>query len=213
MADNGGGSGKGRWPDMRSLRWPPEGVEARPAEPGASEAAAIPPFELAPDPRGTGAVVAVPIPETPPEIECLGDFPGAPVTAESRVPPPEATPAPAPVASAVPVPSAAADGPCQAALIVSELRALRGAVEALSVAITGIGGAGVRAAPGTGVVPVRAVSDHQARTEIQEYFLRHSGETLYPAQIADALNLPVLKVAELCEGLALRGQVSRNLVS
>ena len=70
-----------------------------------------------------------------------------------------------------------------------------------------LGGGNARA------VPVRMVSDHQARAEIQEYFLRHQSETVYPAQIADALNLPVLKVAELCESLAARGQVIRNSVS
>ncbi len=217
MAEKGGSSGKGRWPDMRSLRWPPEGVEVTPGGTGSAGAPVIPPFELAPDPRGTGAVIAVPIPEVPPEIVTLSEsLAGPPVAAVASSPEgggqasvPDSVVAPAPVV---------AEGACQAVLIVSELRALRGAVEALTAAIAGISGAGVggagpRPATGTGVVPVRVVSDHQARAEIQEYFLRHQGETLYPAQLADALNLPVLKVAELCEALALRGQISRNLVS
>ena len=87
MADKGGGAGKGHWPDMRSLRWPPEGVEAVPSRVGASGEPVIPPFELAPDPRGTGAVVAVPIPERPPEIVVLGEVPKAEVVAASSEPP------------------------------------------------------------------------------------------------------------------------------
>ncbi len=224
MADKGGSSGKGPWPDMRSLRWPPEGVEAVPKGAGASNEPIIPPFELAPDPRGTGGVVAVPIPERPLEVVTVNETPPLP-PAVATLPTPEiaadtsfpdaAVPASLPHGAAVAAeaPGAAVDGSCQAGLIVAELRALRSAVEALTAAITGMGVSRPRTAPGTGVVPVRVVSDHQARAEIQEYFLRHQGETLYPAQIADALNLPVLKVAELCEALALRGRISRNPVS
>ncbi len=210
----GGASGKGQWPDMRSLRWPPEGVEAKPDAAGGEGPGPIPPFELAPDPDGTGTLVAVPVPERPPVIE-VAALPESPALS----PAPTLAPAsrvqePTPVKSAPAETPVGPDGACQASLIVAELRALRGAVEALTAAIVGTGaGGGVRVAPGTGIVPVRTLSDHQARAEIQEYFLRHQGETLYPAQIADALNLPVLKVAELCETLALRGQISRNLVS
>ncbi len=218
MADKGGGAGKGHWPDMRSLRWPPEGVEAVPSGTKASGEPMVPPFELAPDPRGTGAVVAVPIPERPPEIVVLGDAPRAEAVAASSERPVQAALAEVAEDSTAAVQGGSIDGggdgvsPRQAALILSELQALRGAVEALTAAIQGKGGVALGGGNAR-AVPVRMVSDHQARAEIQEYFLRHQSETVYPAQIADALNLPVLKVAELCESLAARGQVIRNSVS
>ena len=205
MAGNrSGAAGKGRWPDMRSLRWPPVGVEAKSSAVG-EEPEAIPPFELVPEAGGGGPVavagceaVAEPLMAAAPTAPS-GTKKGGTMSAKVEA-----------------APMGVAEGGCQGALIVEEVRALRRAVEALTKAIAGLGGAagaatgGVRTAPGAGVVPVRSVSDHQARHEIQEYFLRHQGETLYPAQIADALNLPVLKVAELCETLAMRGQVNRN---
>lgn len=169
MAENqGGASGKRGWPDARALGWPPEGVEAKPAP-----ADAVPPFELAPDPGGSGALVAVAVDQPPPAVE---------------------------------PPAESAAGPDA---VLQELRALRQTVAALSAEVKALRDSGARPAGANGLVPARGVSDQQAGREIQEYFLRHPGETLYPAQIADALGLPVVKVAELCEALARRGQLGR----
>lgn len=172
----GAAAGKKGWPDARSLGWPPEGVEAKPAAEGGDPA--VTPFELAPDPGGSGTMVAV----------AVGKAPEAP--------------------------AAAAVGAETVARILEELGELRRAVEALSAEFRSLReSAGARGAPAGALVPARIVSDNQARQEIQEYFLRHSGQTLFPAQIAEALDLPVLKVAELCESLALRGAVRRDAAS
>lgn len=172
MSDNqGGAAGKRGWPDARALGWPPEGVESKPAA-----ADAVPPFELAPDPAGSGGLIPIALDAPPPVVEAGVD--------------------------------SGADG---SAAVLQELRTLRRMVETLSAEVKALrDSGGPRPASGFGLVPARGVSDQQARQDIQEYFLRHQGETLYPAQIADALDLPVLKVAELCEALALRGQLNRN---
>ena len=164
---------------MRSLGWPPEGVESKPPAEGAA-AVPVTPFELAPDPGGSGALVAVEVEQPPRLVEVLPE-PAAP-------------------------PAAVAEG--DGAQILKELRSLRQAVDALTVAVRSLGDSG--AARATGAVAARHLSDQQARQEIQEYFLRHQNQTLFPAQIADALGLPLLKVAELCEAMATRGQISRD---
>ncbi len=194
MTDNEGGAADKRgWPDMRSLRWPPEGVELDP-EAKAKADEMVPPVEFAADPGGSGTFVAVPVPERPRVVETLGGPPAEAVVVE---------------------PEAAAPDPAhQGALILAELRSLRQAVEALSGTVRALsdsgrgGGGGAR---GGAAGPARSISDHQGRQEIQEYFLNHAGRTVYPKEIAEALNLPVLKVAELCETMALRGQISRTL--
>ena len=210
MAQTGGGaSGKRAWPDMRSLGWPPEGYEPKPGEsaedhpPGPAEAGgaaepageAIPPFELAPDPGGSGGLVAVPVPEPPRLITTLEQPTAGPSATEA-----------VDAAGAEPSPEA---GDRDAAIL-AELRGLRRAVDALAAAVRGLGEAGVRPAVAAATLPARQLPDHQALQEIQDYFLTHPGETLYPAQIAHALGLPALRVAELCEALAGRGQLARS---
>ncbi len=175
MADNeGGGADKRGWPDMRALRWPPEGVELDPeAKPKPDDLP--PPVEFAADPGGSGTLVAVPVGE--------------------RIP-------------------AVAEPASEGERILAELRSLRQAVESLAGTVRTLsdsGRAGGGGGGGGSSGPARCISDHQGRQEIQEYFLNHAGRTVYPKEIADALNLPVLKVAELCEAMALRGQISRNL--
>lgn len=183
MTDNEGAAADKRgWPDMRSLRWPPEGVELDP-EAKAKPDELVPPVEFAADPAGSGAFVAVPVNGRPPVAE--------------------------PAAAEVP-----ADPAERAALILTELRSLRQAVETLAGTVRALTDSGRVGGSGGGTGssgPARCISDHQGRQEIQEYFLNHAGRTVYPKEIADALNLPVLKVAELCETMALRGQISRNL--
>ncbi|MEI6557078.1 MAG: hypothetical protein WCO00_01625 [Rhodospirillaceae bacterium] len=191
MADNEHGAADKRgWPDMRTLRWPPEGIEVDP-EAKATPVAVVPPVEFAADPAGSGAFVPVPVPD---RLR----------TPETVVAPPAETP---PADGAIAVVGAEAQG----ALILSEVRSLRQAVDALTATVRALSDSGRVGAGGGGGGPARSVSDHQGRQEIQEYFMRHPGRTVYPKEIADALNLPVLKVAELCEALAQRGQISRNL--
>ena len=172
MTDNEGAAvDKRGWPDMRALRWPPEGLEVDPEAKKADEL--VPPVEFSADVAASGAFVAVPVAEAE---------------------------------------SAATDVANQGALIVAELRSLRRAVELLSGTVKALSDSGrVGGGGGGGSGPARCISDHQGRQEIQEYFLTHAGRTVYPKEIAEALNLPVLKVAELCETMALRGQISRTL--
>jgi hypothetical protein len=211
VTDQDGGSGKGKWPEMRSLGWPPEGIEPKPADENTGEAAgagggadSITPFELAPDPAGSGALVVVPVSQPTPETD--GE------AAADVAPEPE--PEPTQTDSASATANATGHG-CAAALVVEEVRALRRAVDDLTAAIRGL--SHPSAAQPSPVVHAgdvtRSITDAQARQDIQEYFMRNLGQTLYPAQVADALNLPLLKVAELCETLAVRGQISRNTVS
>ena len=170
MTDNEGAAADKRgWPDMRALRWPPEGLEVDPEARKADEM--VPPVEFSADAAASGAFVAVPVAEAE---------------------------------------SAAADVANQGALIIAELRSLRRAVELLCGTVKALSDSG-RVGGGGGSGPARSISDHQGRQEIQEYFLTHAGRTVYPKEIAEALNLPVLKVAELCETMALRGQISRTL--
>ena len=165
MTDKEGGADERRaWPDMRSLRWPPEGVELAP-EAKSRPDDVPPPVEFAADPAGSGELMAVPVGGLPPESAGEGER------------------------------------------ILAEVRALRLAVDGLARTVRALTESGRVGAPGG---PQRSISDHQGRQEIQEYFLKHPGRTVYPKEIAEALNLPVLKVAELCEMLALRGQLSRN---
>ncbi len=175
---DGGAADKRGWPDMRSLRWPPEGVELDP-EAKANSGELVPPVEFAADPAGSGMFVAVPV--------------GAAAVAEAEA-------------------ETEVDAAGVGAVILTELRALRKAVEDLSGlvrALSDSGRVGVSAKGGASG-PTRSISDHQGRQEIQEYFLNHAGCTVYPKEIAEALNLPVLKVAELCETMALRGQIART---
>ena len=61
MTDNeGGAADKRTWPDMRSLRWPPEGVEHDPEVKVKTEDMP-PPVEFAADPTGSGELVPVPV--------------------------------------------------------------------------------------------------------------------------------------------------------
>ena len=175
----GGAADKRGWPDMRSLRWPPEGLEVDPeAKAGAGEL--VPPVEFAADPAGSGAFVPVAAAERSLVVEA-------------------------------PAEGGAVDPAHQGALILSELRSLRQAVEALAGTVRALSDSGRVGAGGGASGPARCISDHQGRQEIQEYFLNHAGRTVYPKDIAEAINLPVLKVAELCETMALRGQISRSL--
>ena len=168
MTDNeGGAADKRTWPDMRSLRWPPEGVEHDPEVKVKTEDMP-PPVEFAADPTGSGELVPVPVGGSPPE--------------------------PAP----------------EGERILAELRSLRKAVDGLAGMLRGLADSGRIGGGGGASGPARSVSDHQGRQEIQEYFLSHPGRTVYPKEIAEALNLPVLKVAELCEAMAQRGQISRT---
>ncbi|MEI8394071.1 MAG: hypothetical protein WCF85_05000 [Rhodospirillaceae bacterium] len=193
------GTGKGPWPDTRSLRWPPEGIEAKSASKSKAETEPVVPFELAPAPDGSGVLVATPLLEVPnPEWSPPESTTAAAVVEEPPLPEP------------APEPAIATDGSCQAAQILAELRSLRKAVEELTVTVKKLGDSGAKPANLPVPVPTRAPSDHMARQAIREYFLRHQGETIYPAQIAEALRLPILKVAELCENLAQRGQLSRD---
>lgn len=174
--------GKGHWPDMRSLGWPPDGVEttAKAKAPGAGVVdSPIQPFELAADPGGKGGLVVVPVPESP----TRNDYPPAQDDLESRS------------VNGI----ASASGGCQAMAILQEVRALRLSVESLTATVKALtlpaeARAGEMRA-GETRASLRNISDLTARQEIQEYFMHHQGKTIFPAEIAEALHLPVLKVA------------------
>ncbi len=178
MTDNEAGSADKRgWPDMRTLRWPPEGVEGTPLSKARADAL-VSPVEFTADPERSGMFVAV-------------------SGTENTVMEPEPEPIPADPAE-------------QGVLILNELRTLRKAVDTLTGIVRTLSSSN-RIGGGGNVGPARCISDHQGRQEIQEYFLNHADRTVYPKEIAEALNLPVLKVAELCETMALRGQINRTL--
>ncbi|CAK0763345.1 hypothetical protein WCLP8_3570003 [uncultured Gammaproteobacteria bacterium] len=97
--------------------------------------------------------------------------------------------------------------------LAGELAGLRQAVGELTAAVRDLVARGpVAAVPTVAMVPVVAdrMTEEQARTEIREYFLTHRDETIYPEQIAKALNLRLLQVMDICESLAGGGLLHRQ---
>ena len=60
------------------------------------------------------------------------------------------------------------------------------------------------------VIELRDISREQAKTEVTKYFKDHHGETVYPSDIAEALNLSYLIIEEIIEELENEGQVGRT---
>lgn len=216
-----GQKGKRQWPEMRSLRWPPDATDA------GEGAATVTPFEVVPDPSGSGRMIVTPVQsnrqsqESDPEE--YSEATDGPEGEDGDMADAEGT-------------EAGATGPgeprsADAAALIREMRALRRSIETLTSALAVVGSA-APTRPGSGgsspganagslvttgsalrsaLVPVRDIPDTQAMEEIQNYFLHHQGETIFPAAIADTLGLPLLKVAKLCEILATSGRLSRTL--
>ncbi|MBI1206030.1 MAG: hypothetical protein GC191_01940 [Azospirillum sp.] len=115
-----------------------------------------------------------------------------------------------------PKPAAMPDAVAALALVAAELRDLRGAVETLTTALRELPQApvpGIASAPLATVPPrmvQRRLTDDEARQEIRAFFLKNRGGTLYPDQIAQALNLEIGRVADLCEALAGEGLLERD---
>ena len=59
-----------------------------------------------------------------------------------------------------------------------------------------------------GAVSTRAISDDDARKEIKGYFEELHGETIYPSDIADALNLEYEMVVRLIQELCDAGEIA-----
>jgi regulator of replication initiation timing len=60
------------------------------------------------------------------------------------------------------------------------------------------------------VVDCREISHEQAKKEVDSFFSDHSGETIYPSDVADALNLSYLLVEEIIEELEDEGKIRRS---
>jgi len=59
-------------------------------------------------------------------------------------------------------------------------------------------------------VDCRDVSYEQAKKEVDSFFSDHSGETIYPSDVADVLNLSYLLVEEIIEELKDEGKIRRS---
>lgn len=57
-------------------------------------------------------------------------------------------------------------------------------------------------------VQLRDLSDENAKLEIKSFFEKHHGKTLFPDEVADALDLDVLQVIRLCRELAGEGEIA-----
>ncbi len=57
-------------------------------------------------------------------------------------------------------------------------------------------------------VQLRDLSDEDAKLEIKSFFEKHHGKTLFPDEVADALDLDVLQVIRLCRELEGGGEIA-----
>lgn len=92
--------------------------------------------------------------------------------------------------------------------VLRELKALRAAVDTLTAAIahsTRLGTAGDPPAP-------RLAADDGLKARVKAYFEEHDGETLYPDDVAEALDLDLLTAIEICESLVREGRLARDHV-
>lgn len=96
--------------------------------------------------------------------------------------------------------------------VTRELAGLRRAVGELTAAVRDLAARGVAQIPAAPAAAPAAdrMTEEQARAEIREYFLTHRDETIYPEQIAKALNLRLLQVMDICESLAGDGLLNRQ---
>ncbi len=75
-------------------------------------------------------------------------------------------------------------------------------IEALEVQF-----AKMRAALGWDQPEPRDVPNAQAKREIRAYFRENDGKEIYPDEIAEALNLDLMQVISLCDGLEDAGKI------
>lgn len=94
-------------------------------------------------------------------------------------------------------------------MVLSELKSIRKAIEVLSrdsrpdtVVME------PESAPST---EPRQITDEQAIMEITEFITAHEGTAVFPDEVAEALDLDLMKVIEICEALVEEGKIARNV--
>ena len=59
-------------------------------------------------------------------------------------------------------------------------------------------------------ITLREISSGQAKTEIKQYFKEHDGETIYPSDIVEALNIDYLEIEKAFEELKNEGLIAET---
>lgn len=94
-------------------------------------------------------------------------------------------------------------------LVLGELKSIRKAIEVLS-ADRGFD-SGDRADEDAPPAEFRQITDDRAVKEITDFIAANEGETVFPDEVAEALDLDLMKVIEICEALVEEGKIARNV--
>ena len=104
--------------------------------------------------------------------------------------------------------AAVAPEPAQAELL-EELRAMHETLRDLKADIAAMAKSAVVAVENT----PDGRTDDEAKAAIKAYFQSHHGQNIYPDDVADALDMDILRVIALCEALVAEGKLAHGKLS